>query len=131
MSGPLIFISHSTVRPGKLDEYKLHSKEAVDLIESSEPRMIGFSTYASDDGTEVSTVQVHPDAESLDTHLALFSEKLSQRAFAALNSHEINVYGTPSDAALEMLRQLEAQMPDLKVRVQPVYEGGFLRPQPL
>lgn len=131
MSGPLIFVSHSKVKPGKHDTYQAHWKQAIELVEAEEPRMIGFHGYASEDGDDVATVQVHPDAESLDAHLALFAEKLRDRAFEALDSAEINVYGTPSEAALETLRQLPALMPGLRVRVLPGYEGGFLRPQPL
>jgi hypothetical protein len=127
MSGPLIFISHSRVKPGKLQAYQAHWKQATELVEAEEPRMIAFNSYASEDGTEVSTVQVHPDSESLDVHLKIFFEKLQDRAFQTLDSYEINVYGTPSDAVLESL----GQMPGLRVRVLPVHQGGFLRPQPL
>jgi hypothetical protein len=131
MSGPLIFISHSRVKPGKLQAYQAHWKQATELVEAEEPRMIAFNSYASEDGTEVSTVQVHPDSESLDVHLKIFFEKLQDRAFQALDSYEINVYGTPSDAALELLGQMPSQLPGLRVRVLPVHQGGFLRPQPL
>lgn len=131
MSGPLIFVAHSTVKPGRRDTYLAHWKEAIELVEAEEPRMIGFHAYATEDGDRVSTVQVHPDAESLDVHLRLFAEKLQHRAFEALDSDEINVYGTPSEAALGMLGQLPTLMPGLRVRVLPVHEGGFLRPQPL
>lgn len=127
MSGPLIFISRSRVKPGKLDMYEAHLTEATELVESEEPRVIGFNSYRSDDGTEVSTVHVHPDSASLDTHLQLFTEKLADRVFEAVDSYEIDVYGTPSDGALEML----GQMPGLHVRVLPRHDGGFLRPQPL
>lgn len=127
MSGPLIFVSHSKVKPGKLEVYQAHCAAANELVESEEPRMIAFNTYASADGTDVSTVQVHPDSESLDLHLKLFAEKLMDRAFEALDSYEINVYGRPSDAALALL----GEMPGLRVRVLPVHEGGFLRPQPM
>lgn len=131
MSGPLIFISHSRVKPGKLQTYQAHWKQATELVESEEPRMIAFNSYASEDGTDVSTVQVHPDSESLDVHLKIFFERLQDRAFQALDSYEINVYGVPSDAALELLGKMPSQMPGLRVRVLPVHQGGFLRPQPL
>ena len=131
MSGPLIFISHSTVKDGMLQAYQAQAADATDLVESQEPRMIAFSFYASEDGADVSTVQVHPDAESLDLHLKIFFEKLWERAFATLDSYEINVYGAPSAAALEMLNQMPSQLPGLRVRVWPEYQGGFLRPQPL
>jgi hypothetical protein len=131
MSGPLIFISHSRVKPGKLQAYQAHRQQATELVEAEEPRMIAFNSYASEDGTDVSTVQVHPDSESLDVHMKLFFEKLQERAFQALDSYEINVYGTPSDAALELLGQMPSQLPGLRVRVLPAHQGGFLRPQPL
>lgn len=131
MSGPLLFISHSKVKPGRLKAYQKLTAEAIDLVESEEPRMIGFNSYASDDGTDVSTVQVHPDAESLDTHLKIFFERLRETAFANLDSYEINVYGAPSPAALEMLHEMPSQLPGLRVRILPDHEGGFLRPQPL
>jgi hypothetical protein len=131
MSGPLIFVSHSKVKPGKLQAYQAQAADATDLVESAEPRMIAFNFYASPDGADVATVQVHPDAESLDLHLKIFFEKLREKAFATLDSYEINVYGAPSDAALEMLNQMPSQLPGLRVRVLPEYQGGFLRPQPL
>lgn len=130
MSGPLILVSHSKVKPGKLEEYQRHVREANELVEAEEPRMIGFNTYASGDGADAATVQVHPDAESLDLHLQLFAEKLRDRAFEALESKEINVYGTPSEAAQAMLDQVGSQF-GIKVRVFPAHRAGFLRPQPL
>jgi hypothetical protein len=126
MSGPLIFISHSRVKPGKGEVYQAHCAEATEMVATEEPQMIAFNSYQSEDGAEVSTVQVHPDADSLDRHLKLYAEKLSERASEALDSYEINVYGTPSSSALEFLRQFP-----VPVRVLPVHKQGFLRPQPL
>jgi hypothetical protein len=131
MSGPLIFISHSTVKPGQLQAYQAQVVDVIDLVESEESRMIAFNFYASADGADVSTVQEHPDAESLDLHLKIFFEKLRRKAFATLDSYEISVYGTPSDEALKMLHQMPSQLPGLRVRVFPEHQGGFLRPQPL
>jgi hypothetical protein len=130
MSGPLIFISLSKVKPGKIEDYQRHVRQANELVESEEPRMIGFNTYGSEDGVDVSTVQVHPDAESLDLHLRLFAEKLQAKAFEALDSSEISVYGTPSEAARAMLDQVGSQF-GVRVRMFPAHQGGFLRPQPL
>lgn len=131
MSGPLLFISHSRVKPGRLEAYQQVIAEATELVETEEPRMIGFNSYASADGAEVSTVQLHPDAESLDFHLKIFVERLQKRAFANLDSDEINVYGAPSTAAFGMLNEMSSQLSGLRVRVLPEHQGGFLRPQPL
>ena len=127
MSGPLIFISRSKVKPGQRKAYEAHCKEATEMVESEEPRVIAFNSWASADGTEVSTVHVHPDADSLDTHLKLYVERLAERVFDAVDSYEVDIWGTASDDALNAVRA----MPGLQVRVLPVHEGGFLRPQPL
>jgi quinol monooxygenase YgiN len=127
MSGPLIFVSHSRVKPGKLETYRAHCTAAVELVESEEPQMIGFHLYASENGSEVSTVMVHPDAESLDTHLKLFVERLADGVMDVVDSYEVDVYGKPSDSALQAL----GTEPGLRIRVLPVHQAGFLRPQPL
>jgi hypothetical protein len=131
MSGPLIFISHSRIKPGKEEQYRSHVTAATELVELDEPRMIAFNSYRSEAGTDVSTVQIHPDADSLDTHLKLFQERLSDRAFDALDSYEINIFGTPSEAARESLTQMTTHVPGLRLRVLPLHEAGFLRPQPM
>jgi len=131
MSGPLIFVSRSKVKPGKLPAFQEHAAEAADLVEAEEPRMIAFNSYVSADGTDVATVQVHPDAASLDAHLALFFAKLRDTAFELLESYEINVYGSPSERTRTMLTDMPRQIPGLRVRVLPDHAGGFQRPQPL
>jgi hypothetical protein len=131
MSGPLIFVSRSKVKPGKLPAYQAHAVEAAELVESEEPRMIAFNSYVSADGTDVATVQVHPEAASLDVHLGVFFAKLRDAAFELLESYEINVYGSPSEETRTMLSDMPHQIPGLRVRVLPDHAGGFLRPQPL
>lgn len=127
MTGPLIFVSHSRVKPGQLDVYRQHCRAAIEMVESEEPQMIGFSLFESEDGTEVSGVQVHPDADSLDTHLKLFRERLAEGVFDAVETDEISLFGNPSAAALDFL----GHIPGIRLRVQPLHYGGFLRPQPL
>lgn len=127
MSGPLIFVSHSMVKPGQLDAYRAHCATAIEIVETEEPQIIGFNLYESDDGTEVAGVQVHPDAASLDTHFKLFRERLAEGVFALVDTDEISLFGNPSEAALEFL----GQIPGLRLQVLPVHHGGFLRPQPL
>jgi hypothetical protein len=127
MPGPLIFVSRSRVKTGKREQYAAHLRDATEIIDSEEPRMIGFNTYLSDDGSDTSTVQIHPDEESLDTHLKIFFEGLAERVFQTLDSYEIDIYGTPSQAALQSVTGL----PGVTVRVLPVHLGGFRRPQPL
>jgi len=104
---------------------------ATELVESEEPQLIAFNNYLSDDGTDVCTVQIHPDADSLDTHIKFYQERLMGLALEALDTYELNVYGAPSKAAREFLEQYAAQTPGLLLRELPVHEAGFLRPQPM
>lgn len=127
MSGPFVFISRSRIKPGKRDQYLAHCQKATEVVEAEEPRMIAFNSYESADGTETSTIQVHPDAASMELHLKIFVERLAARAFGSVETYEIDVFGTPSDAVLETLKMAEGA----QVRVLSEHLGGFLRPQPL
>jgi hypothetical protein len=131
MSGPLIFNSRSRIKPGMVEQYRAHCAAATELVESEEPQMIAFNSYESEDGTDVSTLQIHPDADSLDTHFKLYRERLMDRSIAALDTYEINVFGTPSQAAREFLEEYAEHAPGLRLRILPVHAAGFLRPQPL
>ena len=87
MSGPLIFISHSKVKHSMLPGYQAQAADATDLVESrgAKDDRVQSSTPRRTAPTS-STVQVHPDAESLDLHLKIFFDKLQEKAFATLDS---------------------------------------------
>jgi quinol monooxygenase YgiN len=123
MSGPLIMISRSRIKPGHRQAYEAHLRQATEMVESEEPRVIGFNSWTSEDGTDVSTVHLHPDADSLDTHLKLYLERLAGPVAEAVDSYELDIWGVASESALNTLRS----MPGLQVRVLPVHEAGFMR----
>lgn len=127
MSGPLIMVTRSVVKPGQRKTYQAHLREAIEMVRAEEPRMVGFHSYASEDHTKVSTVQIHADGNSLDTHLKLFNERLSERAYAAVDVQQIDIFGEPNRDTREYLEALPERMPGLSVRVLPVDAGGFLR----
>lgn len=127
MAGPLIMISRAAVKTGQRETYEAHLREAIDMVRTEEPNMLGFHNYASEDATEVVTIQVHSGPDSLDRHLKLFNERLSERAYASVDVHEIDIYGTPNPDTREYLEGLPERMPDLSVRVLPTDAGGFLR----
>lgn len=129
MAGRVILISRSTVKPGQRETYEAHLREAIDMVRAEEPNVLGFFNYASEDGTEVVTMQVHAGPDSLDTHLKLFNERLAELAFAAVDTHEIDVYGAPNPDTREYLEALPERTPDLTVRLLPTDAGGLLRAQ--
>jgi hypothetical protein len=129
MSGPFIFIATNRLKKGKLDDETRRVPDLCEFIEANEPRLIAFNEYASDDGTEVGVVQVHPDAESMEFHMEVVAERAA-RAYAETveATTSIQVYGAPSDAVLEMLkRQAGAGVP---LTVKRYHLGGFTRAKP-
>src|SRR6266480_7360432 len=127
MSGPFIFIATNRLKPGKLDDESARVSGLVDFIEANEPQLIAFNEYANDDGTEVAVVQVHPDADSMAFHMAVVAERAASAYAETVDATTgIQVFGTPSNAVVEMLRrQAGAGVP---LGVKPHHLGGFSRP---
>jgi hypothetical protein len=69
MSEPFIFIGTHTIREGKLEDFKKQWLELLEVVEAKEPRLIAFNAYVNEDGTELTIVQVHPDADSMGFHM--------------------------------------------------------------
>jgi hypothetical protein len=128
MAGPFIFMSQSKIKEGGLDGFKKALGEMAEFVEANEPRVIAFEAYLSDDDTEVTGVQVHPDADSMALHMQVAFEKIMEFD-QYLETQSVEVYGMPNDAVLAMMKQINDQAAGsgmaLKFRNKPV--GGFTR----
>jgi quinol monooxygenase YgiN len=126
MSEPFIFIGTHTLKEGKLEDFKKSCGGLVEVVEANEPRLIAFNLYANQDGTEVTVVQVHPDADSMLFHMQVAREHISEAYQSTLEKTErIDVYGKPSDTVLEMISQLAGSGVPLSVKAH--HLGGFTR----
>ena len=126
MSGPFIFIATNRLKPGKLADEQKRVPGLVDFIEANEPRLIAFNEYANDEGTEVSVVQIHPDADSMAFHMGVVAERAAAAYAETIETTtSIQVFGAPSNAILEMLeRQAGAGVP---LSIKQIHLGGFTR----
>ena len=126
MSGPFIFIATNRLKPGRLEAERARVPGLVEFIDAHEPRLIAFHEYASEDGTEVTVVQIHPDAASMAFHMETVAERAASAYAETLEATTgIQVFGKPSDAIVEMLRrQAGAGLP---LSVMPHHLGGFMR----
>jgi hypothetical protein len=126
VSGPFIFIATNRLKPGKLADEKLRVPGLVDFVQANEPRLIAFNEYVNDDGTEVAVVQVHPDADSMASHMQVVAERAAAAYAETVEATtSIQVFGAPSAAVQEMLRrQAGAGVP---LSVKPYHLGGFAR----
>jgi hypothetical protein len=124
---PFIFISTFRLKQGELEAFKEMCLGLVEMVRSSEPRLIAFNLYANEDGTEVSNVQVHPDADSMLFHLQLLRKHISG-AVGDEGPIDVTVnnqiFGIPSDAVLEMLGEFD---PGVPLTVKPLSVAGFTR----
>ncbi len=78
MSEAIVYVDHSEVREGALEELKAATKELADFVEANEPQLIAYNVYLSDDGTQISVVHVHLDSTSLEYHMEVAGPTLSQ-----------------------------------------------------
>ena len=126
MSAPFIFIATNRLKEGKLEQERERVPGLVEFIYEHEPRLLAFNEYANEEGTEVGVVQVHRDAESMEFHMAMVAERAAAAYAETLEATtSIQVYGTPSEAVLQMLsRQAGAGVP---LVVKRHHLGGFTR----
>jgi hypothetical protein len=126
MPGPFIFVATNRLRPDAFDAERRRVAELSDFIEAAEPRLLAFNEYANAARTEVTVVQVHPDAASIEFHMGVVGERAAQAYAETLEATTmLQVFGTPSDAVVEMLRAQAGAGVSLSVHAE--HLGGFTR----
>jgi hypothetical protein len=126
MSEPIVFISHSTVKDGKLEDLKDFLRTGATVLEVEKPGTVAFLAYADEAGSELSIVHVFPDAGAMELHL----QGVDERAGAAdefIETQAYEIYGTPSPAVLETMRRF-ANTEGVSLTVRADNAGGYLRP---
>ena len=125
MSPPFIFIATNRLKPGQLDRERRRVPGLVEFIEANEPRLIAFNEYVSD-RAEVTVVQIHPDTASMEAHMEIVRERALQAYAETLDATvRVQVFGQPTDAILEVLRQQAGS--GVEVSVNGEHLGGFTR----
>ena len=126
MAAPLIFIATNRLKAGQLERERERVHGLVEFIEANEPRLIAFNEYLSDAGDEVTVVQVHPDTASLEAHMEIVREHAQEAYAETLDATvRIQVFGRPTDAILEALREQAGNGVELSVNGE--HLGGFTR----
>ena len=121
-SGPVVFISHSRVREGKLEELRRFLRTGAPLLEAGKPRTQAFLAYLDVDAETLSIVHVFPDADAMATHIEGAAER-TEASSEFIETGTIDVYGAPSDDVLAVLRG----NPAISLNLRPTYVAGLLR----
>jgi quinol monooxygenase YgiN len=93
---PFIFIGTHKIKPGKREAFKAHlARFCSEIVEPQEPRLHSFYGYTAPDSDLVTIVQVHPDADSMATHMHVGMEHFAE-AYAEYLEPEstLQIYGT-------------------------------------
>ncbi|HKZ21229.1 MAG TPA: hypothetical protein VJQ57_14110 [Acidimicrobiia bacterium] len=125
MSAPFIFVASYKVRRDQFEDYKPWVKELCRFVESKEPRMIAFNIYANADGTEVTAIQVHPEAGSMETHMQVVSDYIQQAYGDFLERPTFILACGEGESARAMIKQLTPN--DFPLVAMPQHLGGFTR----
>jgi hypothetical protein len=124
MSTPFVLVTTHRIKPDRLEQFRALHEDYIGFVEEHEPQTLGHFSYVNEDGTEVSLVQIHPNAGSADHHLQVVAPRLAAVAEVVENT-AIEVYGEPGPtvrAALDRNRES-----GVAVRVTNRVLGGFGR----
>jgi len=124
MPEPIVFISHNVVKEGKLDAFRNLYQESALRLQEQKPATLAFLAYLSEDGGEVSIVQVFPDADAMDLQIQGADER-SKRTYEFIQPKSIEIFGTPNERVLEKIKQIAGSGVMLSIRNN--HLGGFLR----
>ena len=126
MTAPFIFVGTHRIKEGQLDAYIEYFREFAEFVKENEPRLIVFEGYVNEEGTRMTTVQVHPDAESMEFHMQTIARHIGEAYDRFLDRTErIDVYGVPRGGIVEMIKQLTSSGTPLNISARPV--AGFTR----
>ena len=126
MSAPFIVRSVSRIRPGQAEAYQPVAADFCRLAAEREPRLLGFHIYVSEDRTSEVVLQIHPDAESMQHHLAVMGDKVRE-TFAFTDFESLEIYGEPNQALSEWIPRVTE---GIAFTHHPVHWGGFTRLDP-
>lgn len=120
----IVYVDHSDILEGRLEDLKEGIRRVVDFIEAREPQLIAYGFHLDEAAGRMTVTAVHPDSASLEVHLEIGREEF-RKLGEMIRLRRVEVYGTISDQAREMLEQ-KVQMLGGKVTVTERF-GGFAR----
>lgn len=124
MAEPIVFISHNRVKEGMLEAFKQHYQESIPRTQAAKPQTLAQLAYVSEDGSRVDIIRFFPNAAGLDLQLQGADDR-SKTAYQFIEPTSVEIYGTPSEYALEMFKKVAGS--GIEVRIYPQFFGGFIR----
>ena len=107
MTAPFIFIGTHKIKPGKREEFKKYFAQfSFEIVKPKEPRLHSFYGYAAPDSDYVTIVQIHPDADSMATHMKVGTDHFATAYAEYLESEStLQIYGNLTE---DLIRTISA-----------------------
>jgi hypothetical protein len=121
----IVYVDTSDVREGALEDLKAGMKELVDFVAENVPRVLAYNVYFSADGSTMTVVHVHPDAESLEYHLEV-AGPIVRRLVELVTLSSIHIYGEPSENVMRRAHEKARLLGRGDVTVEALH-AGFTR----
>jgi hypothetical protein len=124
MAHPIVFISRSRIKQGKLEDLKGYVPEITELIRAKKPGTVAMLAYLDAAADEVRIVHAFPDAGAMARHLEGVGERAAE-AFEYIETTGYVIYGDPGAAVLEAMRGYATEF-GVPLTVFPNLVGGYL-----
>jgi hypothetical protein len=121
----ILYVDHSEVREGALEELKSGMGRLVNFVEANEPQLIGYTVYFSEDGARMTVVSVHPDSASVEFHMEV-AGPLFREFVELVTLSAIHIYGEPSEKVVQQAHEKARLLGHGTVVVEPLH-SGFVR----
>jgi hypothetical protein len=118
MSAPFVFVTTHRVSEGRLEELRTTAARYTQFVEANEPGMLAHCSYLDEDGTELSLVHVHSDAEAADRHMKAAADLISHGVALTDGTVRIEVYGAPGPVLTQALEANAAHGTPVSVKAQ-------------
>jgi len=104
----IVYLDHSDIHEGRLEELREGIRRLVEFIEAREPQLIAYGFHLDEAAGRMTVTAVHRDSASLELHLEIGREEF-RKLGEMITLRQIEIYGAISDRARQMLEQ-KAQM---------------------
>ena len=104
MGDSIVYLDRSAIRSDDIDGLRSAVQGLVDFVRQHEPQLAYYGFEIDEANRAMSLVAVHPDSASLELHLSIGGPEF-RKVGAFIELRSIDLYGQPSEAALDQVRE--------------------------
>jgi hypothetical protein len=123
MSEPIVYVDRSVIRSPDIAGLRAAVANVTMFVREREPQLLFYGFEIDEPASTMRVVAVHPDSESLETHLGIGGPEF-RKVGAFIDLQHIELFGRPSAAVLGQLQEKAAMLgTDARVDVRELASG--------